>query len=108
MMDRLVCADGGNPDPSLTRGKEAKKAKEEELKGWSYPRHLEGRLYAVVVHGDVEGATDARRTLSDWMTSMHMQSAGGMAELDRYIGYYEPCATSHEALDRARLCRRRC
>lgn len=33
MMDRLVCADGGNPDPSLTQGKDAKKAKREELKG---------------------------------------------------------------------------
>jgi multimeric flavodoxin WrbA len=34
MMDRLVCADGGNPDPTLTHGKDAEKAKAEELKGW--------------------------------------------------------------------------
>ena len=27
MMDRLVCADGGNPDPTTTHGKEAAKAK---------------------------------------------------------------------------------
>ncbi|MDQ3209027.1 MAG: NADPH-dependent FMN reductase, partial [Gemmatimonadota bacterium] len=26
--------------------------------------------------------------------------AGNSATLDRYIGYYEPYATSHEALDR--------
>ena len=56
MMDRLVCADGGNPDPTLTQGKDAQKAKELELAGWDYPRHLEGRLFSVVVHGDVEGA----------------------------------------------------
>ncbi|TIM66014.1 MAG: flavodoxin family protein [Mesorhizobium sp.] len=31
MMDRLVCADGGNPDPSLTQGKDAAKAKQVEL-----------------------------------------------------------------------------
>jgi multimeric flavodoxin WrbA len=41
MMDRLVCADGGNPDPTRTQGKDARKAKELELSGWDYPRHLE-------------------------------------------------------------------
>ena len=100
MMDRLVCADGGNPDPSLTHGKDAKEAKREELKGWHYPRHLKGRLFSVVVHGDVEGAENVRRALSDWMRFMHMESAGSEAELDRYIGYWESYATSHEALDR--------
>ena len=61
MMDRLVCADGGNPDPTRTHGKDAKKAKELELAGWDYPRHLAGRLFSVVVHGDVEGAENVRR-----------------------------------------------
>jgi multimeric flavodoxin WrbA len=99
MMDRLVCADGGNPDPSSTQGKKAKLAKEIELKGWDYPRHLKGRLFSVVVHGDVEGAAGVRRSLSDWMSFMHMESAGNLAELDRYIGYYKPYATSHQELD---------
>lgn len=99
MIDRLVCADGGNPDPSLTHGKEAKEAKREELKGWSYPRHLKGRLFSVVVHGDVEGAENVRRGLTDWMRFMHMESAGTEAELDRYIGYWKPYATSHDELD---------
>ena len=100
MMDRLVCADGGNPDPSSTHGKEAKEAKRLELQGWPYPRHLKGRVFSVVVHGDVEGAENVRRGLSDWMRFMHMESAGVQGELDRYIGYWEPYATSHEALDR--------
>jgi multimeric flavodoxin WrbA len=100
MMDRLVCADGGNPDPSLTHGKDAKEAKREELKGWNYPRHLKGRLFSVIVHGDVEGAENVRRGLSDWMRFMHMESAGQAAELDRYIGYWKPYATSHDELDR--------
>ena len=100
MMDRLVCADGGNPDPTLTHGKDAKAAKREELKGWSYPRHLKGRLFSVVVHGDAEGAENVRRSLSDWMRSIQMESAGFEAELDRYIGYFKPYATSHEELDR--------
>ncbi|GAA0643999.1 flavodoxin family protein [Brevundimonas lenta] len=100
MMDRMVCADGGNPDPTLTHGKDAKKAKAEELKGWSYPRHLEGRVFSVVVHGDVEGAENVRRSVSDWLKFMKMTPAGPDAEIDRYIGYWEPYATSHDALDK--------
>jgi multimeric flavodoxin WrbA len=100
MMDRMVCADGGNPDPTLTHGKDAKKAKEEELKGWPYPRHLEGRIFSVVVHGDVEGAENVRRSVSDWLKFMKLTPAGPDAEVDRYIGYWEPYATSHDALDK--------
>ena len=99
MMDRLVCADGGNPDPTLTHGKDAGAAKAVELAGWDYPRHLEGRLFAVVVHGDVEGAENVRRAIADWLRFMKLEPAGVSAEIDRYIGYWEPYATSHEALD---------
>jgi multimeric flavodoxin WrbA len=99
MMDRLVCADGGNPDPTRTHGKDAKKAKEIELEGWDYPRHLAGRLFAVAVHGDVEGAEAVRRAISDWLCFMDLCPAGSLAEIDRYIGYWKPYATSHEELD---------
>jgi multimeric flavodoxin WrbA len=100
MMDRLVCADGGNPDPTTTGGKDAAKAKALELEGWDYPQHLAGRTYGVVVHGDVAGIEGARRVLCDWLDWMGLIDAGAAARLDRYIGYYEPYATSHEALDR--------
>lgn len=100
MMDRLVCADGGNPDPTLTQGKDAKLAKRIELAGWDYPRHLEGRLFSVVVHGDVEGAENVRRSLSDWLRFMQLRAAGPLAEVDRYIGYWKPYATNHQELDR--------
>ena len=99
MMDRLVCADGGNPDPTRTHGKDAKAAKAIELAGWDYPRHLAGRLFAVVVHGDVEGAENVRRSISDWLRFMNLVPAGAGAELDRYIGYWKPYATSHDDLD---------
>jgi multimeric flavodoxin WrbA len=99
MMDRMVCADGGNPDPTRTHGKDAKLAKEIELAGWDYPRHLAGRLFSVVVHGDVEGAENVRRSISDWLCFMHLCPAGPTAELDRYIGYWKPYATSHAELD---------
>jgi multimeric flavodoxin WrbA len=99
MMDRLVCADGGNPDPTRTHGKDAKAAKEIELAGWDYPRHLADRLFSVIVHGDVEGAENVRRSISDWLRFMHLRPAGLTAELDRYIGYWKPYATSHDELD---------
>ena len=99
MIDRLVCADGGNPDPSSTHGKTAKEAKELELQGWPYPRHLAGRHFGIVVHGDSAGAETLRRSLSDWLTDMNLISAGNMAESDGYVGYMKPYATSHEDLD---------
>ena len=70
MMDRLVCADGGNPDPTTTHGKDPAAAKALELRGWHYPRHLAGRCFAVVVHGDAAGAGILRRSLTDWLQDM--------------------------------------
>jgi multimeric flavodoxin WrbA len=99
MMDRMVCADGGNPDPTRTHGKNAREAKQIELEGWDYPAHLAGRLFACVVHGDVEGAENVRRAISDWLCFMDLCPAGPKAELDRYVGYWQPYATSHDALD---------
>lgn len=96
MIDRLVCADGGNPDPTTTHGKKPEEAKAIELAGWDYPRHLAGRLFSIVVHGDTEGADVLRRSLVDWLLDMELVEANA---LDRYVGYYEPYATSHDALD---------
>jgi multimeric flavodoxin WrbA len=102
MIDRLVCADGGNPDPTSTAGKDPEKAKKLELEGWDYPKHLAGRAYGVVVHGDVAGTEGVRRALSDWLDWMGLIEAGPMARLDRFVGYYEPYATSHQEFDAAK------
>jgi multimeric flavodoxin WrbA len=99
MIDRLVCADGGNPDLTSTEGKTVATAKQLELAGWPYPRHLAGRLFAVVAHGDTAGAENLSRILTDWLEDMHLRSAGPVAELDSYVGYYRPYATSHQELD---------
>jgi multimeric flavodoxin WrbA len=99
MIDRMVCADGGNPDPTSTHGKTPEEAKALELAGWDYPKHLAGRTYGVVVHGDAEGAGDVSRALCDWLDAMGLIGAGAASRLDRYIGYYQPYATSHDALD---------
>jgi hypothetical protein len=74
----VVCADGGNPDPTSTRGKDPLRAKKLELQGWPYPKHFAGRAFAIVAHGD---------------------AAGPQATLDTWIGWYRPYATSHEDLD---------
>ena len=99
MIDRLVCADGGNPDPTTTHGKKPAEAKALELAGWDYPKHLAGRVYGLVVHGDVAGIEGSRRGLSDWLDWMGLIDAGSKARLDRFVGYYEPYATSHDTLD---------
>jgi multimeric flavodoxin WrbA len=99
MIDRLVCADGGNPDPTTTKLKDPALAKQIELGGWHYPRHLAGRAFGVVVHGDAAGTENLRRMLTDWLQDMELVPAGGNATLDRYVGYYEDYARSHAALD---------
>jgi multimeric flavodoxin WrbA len=101
MIDRMVCADGGNPDPTTTHGKTVAEAKLIEQKGWGYPKHVAGRAYGVVVHGDVAGVESHRRNLTDWLDWMGLIDAGAAARLDRYIGYYEPYYNSHDTLDRA-------
>jgi multimeric flavodoxin WrbA len=100
MIDRLVCADGGNPDPTTTKGKSPVLAKELELKGWSYPKHLAGRAFSVFVHGDAGGPENLRRMLTDWLTDMELIPAGPTALKDTLIGWYRPYATSHEDLDK--------
>jgi multimeric flavodoxin WrbA len=99
MIDRMVCADGGNPDPTSTHGKKPEAAKAIELAGWDYPKHVSGRAYGVIVHGDVAGIEMTRRGLTDWLDWMGMIDAGAQAKLDRFVGYYESYALSHETLD---------
>jgi hypothetical protein len=84
-----------DPDPNSTHGKTPAEAKEIELKGWDYAKHLAGRLFSIVVHVDSIGAETLHRSLSDWLTDIDMISAGALAEKDGYIGYEEPYATSH-------------
>ncbi|HEY4056739.1 MAG TPA: flavodoxin family protein, partial [Kofleriaceae bacterium] len=76
MIDRLVCADGGNPDPTTTHGKEAAKAKAIELAGWNYPKHLAGRTFSIIAHGDYSGAETVRRSLEDTFSDFDMEPVG--------------------------------
>jgi multimeric flavodoxin WrbA len=100
MIDRLVCADGGNTDPTTTHGKDPALAKKLELQGWHYPRHLAGRVFSVVVHGDATGVRAVRAGLASWLNDMGLIEAGHASQLGAYIGYMEPYATSHDALDK--------
>ena len=76
------------------------KAKALELKGWDYPRHLAGRLFSVVVHGDAAGTENLRRILADWLTDIGMIAAGRRSQIDSYIGYLGTYAENHLDLDR--------
>ncbi len=104
MIDRLVCADGGNPDPTSTQGKDAERAKKLELDGWHYPRHLSGRVFSVVVHGDAAGVDGLRNGLANWLADMGLIDAGNMSQLGAYIGYMRPYATSHDDRHLKRRC----
>src|SRR5215510_4595229 len=99
MIDRLVCADGGNPDPTSTGGKDPERAKKLELAGWPYPRHLAGRVFSVVVHGDAAGVDNVRQSIANWLTDMELIEAGNASQLGAYVGYMRPYATSHDDLD---------
>ena len=79
--------------------KDPMKAKRLELAGWPYPRHLAGRVFSVVVHGDAAGTENLRRILADWMSDIGMIPSGHLALIDRYVGYLTPYATSHDDLD---------
>ena len=100
LIDRLVCADGGNPDPTSTHLKDPAMAKKIELEGWPYPRHLAGRAFATVVHGDAAGAENLRRMLSDWAGDIGLIHCGHLGTIDRYVGYLAPYATSHDDFDK--------
>ena len=103
MIDRLVCADGGNPDPTSTGGKDPQKAKELEMKGWDYPRHLAGRAFSVVVHGDAAGTETLRRILVDWLKRHGPDLAPATPPSSTAMSATtSPTPTSHEALDRDR------
>src|SRR5207247_8705984 len=80
-------------------GKDAARAKTVELGGWDYPRHLAGRLFAVGGARRRRGRGERAPRHLRLAAFMKLAPAGPAAELDRYIGYWEPYATSHDALD---------
>lgn len=100
MIDRLVCADGGNPDPTSTDGKDPDKAKAMEMKGWEYPRHLQGRVFSVIVHGDTMGVDDLKNSLTAWLNEIMLIPSSVYGQIGRYIGYYGTYAESHLELDK--------
>jgi len=100
MIDRLVCADGGNPDPTTTNGKDPDKAKAIEVKGWDYPRHLQGRVFSLIVHGDTMGVDDLKNALTSWLNEIMLIPSSVYGQIGRYIGYFGTYAESHIELDK--------
>jgi len=84
----------GYADPEYELSVEWIEAKERIARAqaqWSDP-HTASRVL-------VAGIESAQHALSDWLDWMDLVKAGAQARLERYIGYYEPYATSHESLD---------
>ena len=50
MIDRLACADCGNPDPTITHGELVSEAKLIEPNGCDFPKHLAEWADGVVLH----------------------------------------------------------
>ena len=100
MMDRLVCADGGNPDQTTTHGKKVAEAKALELNGW----HVSAAPCRARLLGRRPWRHRWRRdaaAIADRLADRHEACCRRCRRegIDRYIGYYEPYATSHDALD---------
>ena len=74
MTDRLVCADGGNLDPTRTHGKDAG-PRQSARSGLVISPSSCGTVFSVVVHGDSAGAEGLRRCLTDWLTDMKLRPA---------------------------------
>jgi hypothetical protein len=85
MMDLLICADRGNPEPTLTQGKDT-------ALGWQAALLRRGSR---VCSGRRECATQPIG-----LDEIHADGAGGaLAELGRYIGYWKEYAVSHGELN---------
>ena len=65
MIDRMVCADCGNPDPSSTHGKKVVEAKLIEQKGWDYPNTWPGGRMASSCMAAWQASS---RTAATWPT----------------------------------------
>ena len=100
MIDRLVCADGGNPDPTTTTARTRRRPRSSSSRAGPIRGIWRGGCSGVVVHGDASGVENFRRMLADWLTDMALIPAGRKGTLDSYLGYYEPYATSHDELDK--------
>jgi len=112
MIDRMVCFDAANPDPTKTMTpegglKDIKKAKALErgprVGGksiWNFRKSkvMAGRIYSVYVHGDADGLSLVQDALTQSLEWYGFTSAGPYASTSDYIGYYETYADNREHL----------
>ena len=98
MIDRLVCADGGNPDPTSTPARTPRRPRRSSSR--------DGTTRDTSPAGASPSSCTATRRaprpapLALGLARRHASGAARhAATIDRYIGCYEPYATSHDALD---------
>jgi poly(hydroxyalkanoate) depolymerase family esterase len=82
MIDRLVCADGGNPDPTSTTARTRPRPRSSSSRAGLSEAPRE-RVYGLVVHGDVAGIEGSRRALptgsTGWASSTPATRRGSIA-----------------------------
>lgn len=101
LMDRLVCADGGNPDPYTINWKDREKSRALELSGdYKFVKHLAGRAIGFVVHGDIAGESMVLSSLKLTFEWMGLEVAGPFANGEfRIVPEDGSYANNQEALD---------
>ena len=100
MIDRLVCGrwrqPGSDNNPWQTRGRsQGHRSRRDGITPSTWP----GGPMAWWCMAMWPGSKSHRRNLTDWLDWMGLIDAGSAAKLDRYIGYYQPYYSSHDALD---------
>ena len=90
------------PPPKTTSCKNAKRAKELELAGCPCPKHFAEPTFGPVVHGVAAGIEGVRRGFSYWLDGVRLIDTVALSRLDRYIGYFESYAESHDVSDQDR------
>ena len=115
MVDRMVCLDGANPDPTTTMNeaedsvKDVEKARELERGAepggsiWDYKSNkvMAGRLFGLYVHGDAEGADLVKEAISETLKWFgYIETPGSTSS--GYIGLNKPYADNQMHLDEAK------
>ena len=84
MIDRLVCADGGNPDPTSTHGKRPDEAKALELDG--YIRGISpAARFGVVVHWRQRRGAENAAALAGGLAHRHVADIGRRNGRNRWL-----------------------
>ena len=101
MMDRMVCADGGNPDPTSTHGKNVDAGQGARARRTGPTRSISpAGVFSVVVHGDYGGTEAVHGAIADWLRGTGLIEAGSVAARRASSATWSPTPPATTTLDR--------